>query len=369
MRRLLLPVGTRSNLMTPLGSPMWFATAPYATSTKKKPGQVITKNAILKFLKNKGIGASWGPAVRTAQFRYLLNPSSAGNAAERYRKCRDRLERLVVSTGDSVRDTVPSDVQSFTAFVSTNPQWGQDPNVYVFFRDHLKFASKSVLVQRLQRSGLCYIHGPDVMQHYLVALCDPTAGMIDMSSLIKDSFTGNDLERHIFEDYGGSSLGMLKHILMPNSFVFASDPMMWEQGLKDYGPGLVSHFEVHPDFRKVALSSHHGPVTKRAQQPGMQAMVLVGSRDVSGKKYFLLQNWWKQKQFLEVDIDYMKSCNATVSFVETPQTEIPSQFSTQHSIFAESELDKREQYMFEDFPPIKLIESIPTHRRSLHHPK
>ena len=55
-------------------------------------------------------------------------------------------------------------------------------------------------------------------------------------------------------------------------------------------------------------------------------MVMVGYRQAAGKTYFLLQNWWKQKQFVEMDEDYFIRCNSTVRFVETPQHEIPATF-------------------------------------------
>ena len=80
----------------------------------------------------------------------------------------------------------------------------------------------------------------------------------------------------------------------------------------------------------------------------MHAMVLVGARKEGGKHYFLLQNWWKQKQFVEVDVDCLKSRGATVYFVETPQTKIPKSFPQTHGIFAENEMDKGEDYMMED---------------------
>jgi hypothetical protein len=49
-------------------------------------------------------------------------------------------------------------------------------------------------------------------------------------------------------------------------------------------------------------------------------MVMIGDRVAvdTGKTFFLLQNWWKTKQFVEVDEDYyLKSCGAAVYFVET----------------------------------------------------
>jgi len=248
-----------------------------------------------------------------------------------------------------VSDTVPAGVQSFDDFISKSPTWGQGPDTFVHFRDHVAFAKKSALVQRHQLSGLCYIHGPDVVQHYVVAENDPTAGMIDISKLIRDHFSPNDLEHHIFDDVGGSSVAMLNTILEPKSIVSSAyHPTMWSKCLKQYGPALVSHFRVFEDFRNVTTHVHYGSAMKAKGALGMHAMVLVGARNDGGKQYFLLQNWWKGKQFIEVDADYMESCGATVSFIETRQTKIPTTFMQTHSVFAENEMDKGEQYMLEN---------------------
>jgi len=69
----------------------------------------------------------------------------------------------------------------------------------------------------------------------------------------------------------------------------------------------------------------------------------------SGKSFFLLQNWWKKKQFVEVDEVYMKKCRPNIYFVETPQTKIPEEFPTNNMCtFLENEnLDKPESYAME----------------------
>jgi hypothetical protein len=62
---------------------------------------------------------------------------------------------------------------------------------------------------------------------------------------------------------------------------------------------------------------------------GFHAMVLVGHRyeKCKNKLYFLLQNWWKNKQFIEVDEDYLEISGANITFIKTPQFSIPDQFA------------------------------------------
>jgi len=66
-------------------------------------------------------------------------------------------------------------------------------------------------------------------------------------------------------------------------------------------------------------------------------MVLLGHRydKIKNKQYFLLQNWWKNKQFVEVDEDYLEKCGAVITFIKTPQFSIPVQFSTNYGTYYE----------------------------------
>jgi hypothetical protein len=168
--------------------------------------------------------------------------------------------------------------------------------------------------------------------------------MIDMAKMICESFSATELERHIFDDAGGNSRSMLKHILQPGSVIVASSLELIADNLGKFGPGLVATFEVHEDFNASYLSYDGNP---RGKLVGHHAMVLVGSRREagSGKQWFLLQNWWPQMQFAEVSEEYMEACGATVYFVKTPQTAIPTQFPVTADTYAENEnLDKPETF-------------------------
>ena len=181
-----------------------------------------------------------------------------------------------------------------------------------------------------------------MLQHYLVSInTNTSAPMIDISKLIRKSYNAKQLEDHIFNDKGGSSHTMLKSILEPYSIISSIGLQNIGQCLKEFGPILVSGFEVFEDFRKAELSSYHGnPVGKFL---GLHAMIIIGSRTNENKNIYLLQNWWKQMQFVEVDEVYLKQCNPTLYYVETPQYKIPDKFATDSVRYAENEnLDKPE---------------------------
>ena len=65
-------------------------------------------------------------------------------------------------------------------------------------------------------------------------------------------------------------------------------------------------------------------------------MLVVGYRQSAREGLrFLLQNWWREKQFVEVDETNFKLCNETaVAFVMTRQMRFPTGFDVTGDAFA-----------------------------------
>jgi len=179
--------------------------------------------------------------------------------------------------------------------------------------------------------------------------------MIDMVKLIRQTYSAKQLERHVFDDAGGDSYAALEMILEPQSVIVSCGVNEYDQHLLKYGPALVARFKVYDDFLNAAApSSFDGAPT--GNFVGHHAMVMIGARQdtASGKRWFLLQNWWKHSQFVEVSETYLKACCSVVRFVETPQKRIPKEFPTQSHLIAENEhVDKPEELMgeFPEVPP------------------
>ena len=81
---------------------------------------------------------------------------------------------------------------------------------------------------------------------------------------------------------------------------------------------------------------------------GMHSMLLIGARsevDVRGdiKYFFLLQNWWTERFFIEVSAEYLYSSEAIISFVEEEVEEIPNKFACTYSSYSETILDTSER--------------------------
>ena len=103
-------------------------------------------------------------------------------------------------------------------------------------------------------------------------------------------------------------------------------------------------FAVHRDFHKAK-----GPMsfdgTPKGAFVGFHAMLIIGARrdDTTGKRWFLLQNWWKEMQFVEVSDEYLGYCCKAIYFVPTPQPTIREEFPTNRSLFVEDhDVDKPE---------------------------
>lgn len=125
---------------------------------------------------------------------------------------------------------------------------------------------------------------------------------------------------------GGDSLDFLKRILEKKPYYDGIVSRHPTDGLRNddldtllklYGPGLVSGFAVRKDFMNDDWQ--HLGENKVEEFEGRHAMVLVGYRLVDGKRRYLLQNWWKTKPYVEVDIEYLLSSDATVHFIKEKQ--------------------------------------------------
>jgi len=52
--------------------------------------------------------------------------------------------------------------------------------------------------------------------------------------------------------------------------------------------------------------------------------------------FFLLQNWWSYKQYVEVDETYLIGCGATVHFIRQQQQSIPTKFPCLEGFYFEA---------------------------------
>uniref|UniRef100_A0A0G4IC69 Glycosyl transferase CAP10 domain-containing protein n=1 Tax=Chromera velia CCMP2878 TaxID=1169474 RepID=A0A0G4IC69_9ALVE len=294
----------------------------------------------LGFLYAKGLWADYRPKRRSNFVRSVLEFPEGNEEFE-------RLNRIVTKGEES--SAVSSPNRQFDNFVARHPVWGDPKKSWIAFRDDP--ALKDKYVERVQKSGLCCMHGPVVVQHYAVARQSPPGQrvpMLDMAKFLRRHRGAKVLQKHILFDEGGSSIDFLKEILMSKSKVdenvsWKVEPEYLCESLQEHGPALVSQFKVHEDFNNLSTARHLGTPAPERPDDGLHAMAFVGYRWEAEQLRFLLQNWSPQKPFIEVDLEYLSSCSARLAFVRTPQTEIPKTFETDDAAHVELEVDCAER--------------------------
>ncbi|CAE7840620.1 unnamed protein product [Symbiodinium sp. CCMP2592] len=312
------------------------------------PTELDERGTILLFLYAKGVLRQEVSEARKAKLAALLLPDDI------YEESKQRLRRLVLEGEHS--QSVLDDSNSFTRLLNLLPSW-RDNLSYVAFRDDGRISCG--LLERVQLSGLCYMHAPVVLQAYLVAMqATGTSKMLDLADYIRKYRTAKELEDHIFRDEGGSSQAFLREILSNSSGVvdFSCRSLVDEivgqaiikrivSNLKEFGPALVSGFMVTENFLDAKIHQYFGQ--DNSNEVGLHAMVLVGHRKDGGQDRFLLQNWWSDKGFIEVDAEYLAGQRASLVFVQSDQPDIPVQFSRSSARHVELEMTVRERLPME----------------------
>jgi hypothetical protein len=68
-----------------------------------------------------------------------------------------------------------------------------------------------------------------------------------------------------------------------------------------------------------------------------------GRRTVNGEYFFLLQNWWSKRFFIEVSAEYLASTRAIIVFVNDEVVAIPANFNCINAPCAETCCDTAEK--------------------------
>lgn len=81
---------------------------------------------------------------------------------------------------------------------------------------------------------------------------------------------------------------------------------------------------MYEDFQIPAKRQYFGKPAGRFVAG--HAVVGVATRQEQGRTIVLIQNWWKSKQWVEMDVEYLANCDALVWFVTTPQSATREEF-------------------------------------------
>lgn len=260
---------------------------------------------------------------------------------------RRRLKYLV-NGDEKLSDTFDDEFQNFLTCTSNSWSVDSDENekIAVFWNNYPK--KKFLKVLRRQLSGLCFFHACVVLQHYLVSINEvddsKNVGMLDIGKYEGSILFGKALEDYLTSPHGGETIPNLKKLCeldatdLESFTVLKFDKSSRVQMLArdeicsdimkklEVQPLLVSSFVVMNDFLSTENVSftipdlQHWPVEEQRH-----AMVLVGMRKTkAGDYYFLLQNWWRGRYFIEVSYDYFAMCRPEITLVKKKLNQISS---------------------------------------------
>ena len=287
--------------------------------------------------------------TRVVRFRDALGISDCPANAERW----SRLRHLVESPHDVVMASAEgAGWQTFEEFcaIPEMASWNAEAAV-VFFK--VPPGTGSPLVQRHQKCGSCFEQAPVVMARYVFWRNSAGAAdhaQVDLTALMLRCRTAAELWAFVDADAGGSSLQSLPYLtgLSGDDVVTIQKRKLTPDRLVKYydryGPGLISGLRVADDLTLPVRHDRHQaelyPVTK-----GLHAMVLVGYRRDAGQLLFLVQNWWKESQFLEVTSEYLQLRSASVSFITSSDAKRwPKLFPQTSGVCIESVVSGRETF-------------------------
>ena len=257
----------------------------------------------------------------------------------------DKIDRLV--DGDITSNEKNYFQECFDRFIKLAPVWGQldwwnskkqetdsqEGVVHLFWTQFSEEQLGRIMVIRKQKSGLCYLHAPVVLEHYLIAIATNgrSSSTYNIGKYEAHVLTGNHLKDFLLRDEGGSSQNTLFELCelddadtilinIPSPTIAEAYSVVCEEILARVAqsPALVSSFVVHSDFLHSDTVSFSGIPSRgaRASNTSRHSMVLIGGRKTAdGEYFFLLQNWWEGRYFIEVSAGYMHYCQASIRFV------------------------------------------------------
>ena len=306
---------------------------------KQAEQHVLWSAAVDHFFAWKGV--TYGFDSWTWKDLAALDNINSGNDAKRCHRAKCLLRGdLVHSLGTTEANSVPHLLDALDAFTREHPQWNE-AGAYVLYRDYRtlrnfplagRIEKDDLAISRIQHSGLSYTHAGAVLQHVVVALNtgDTEHGMLNVAKYVVQFCDDFSVCRRVTDNIGGSSFDFMCDIMGlkmgdVTSLGLGSSVLDVADHIRQYGIGLVSSFRVEPAFLQDG-TSYHGNLT--ASDVGLHAMAVVGHREEGGTHYFLLQNWWAGKQFVEVSEEYLSSSRVSVSFVTAPVCQIPAKYPT-----------------------------------------
>lgn len=253
----------------------------------------------------------------------------------------------------ATEDSVLSDDFSFESLWERSPLASRykhdNENCVLFWKNFPTLTD--LLVVKLQSDndmGTCHAQAAVTLQHYEVSInrymhykSTANVGMITVPSLLRHQLHECGLLRsYLLHPSGGRSLADLQLIcglsspadISVHTLSTFTQKLHFCEHIKHRlrsQSALISHFHIIPGSGfelcngKVSFQISDIPSDCK-NAVDSHAMVLIGMRvDESGQYWFLLQNWWRCKPFVEVTYEYLMAAGASLTFINKLIEDIP----------------------------------------------
>ncbi|CAB9508630.1 expressed unknown protein [Seminavis robusta] len=238
-----------------------------------------------------------------------------------------RFHALYSAKGDELTPPKCEEKETFQLYLETHfPEYlnsggcgGHAANHFTIFDENPDHPNMEPFY-RFQLSGNCFLQAPILMLWYLALWYDKDKAaadvpLIHLSRYARNTFESKFLYEYLFNDAGGESWLVISKLItdrtrMEHMIEYTSSYEDVLDFLKKHGPAVVELDNVPlEDFCKPN-KFHYTTLPKmdktKKTEMGGHSMLLVGVRqDEARQTFFLLQNWWEGKLFVEVRNDYL----------------------------------------------------------------
>jgi hypothetical protein len=240
--------------------------------------------------------------------------------------------------GDNIREVKENFFEEcFSELCSAVPQWSLDlfdaplSVRNIFWASQSEEWRKNVLIIRKQTTGMCFLTAVFVFEHYMMASCTNKGikSTYDVGKYEAATLKGEVLEKFLLQAKLNSTTSVLTSLcrlqdedLSP--MTLSPDPELRDQNVivSEY---ILRHVANRPAILAQVKAADMANSTERVvftdpppNQPDeiRHAMVLIGARrDENGEYFFLVQNWWESRYFMELSGRYLAACDAKIIFL------------------------------------------------------
>lgn len=268
------------------------------------------QTAVLYFLYSKQLVLSHEKSLAMA---IISDPDSATYA---------RVHNLLTRAGDRPLVSLPDDWMTFEKFAASTP-WEREDTSTVFFRDVVP----KCVVYRAGTGPLAGT-GPSaaaaaavVAWHYIQCLQKGRSdvAVTDVTTFVRNHLPRTELVRYVFD--GVLRPTRMLEVLCDSSELYTEavsglTASEIEHRFVDHGPLLLSNIKATRALLEKEVASHFKPPSPTEFMDAAvprHTGVIVGFRRSGGDTAFLVQCFWRQKQFYECNLAFLQGSEALVS--------------------------------------------------------